>query len=142
MVTVYDVEPNALIGAVAKRLESELEKPKFVDFVKSGAHRERPPEQPNFWYVRCAAILRYLYVHGPTGVQRLRSHFGGRKNRGRKPEHKYKAGGKIIRVALQALEKAGYVKKLEKEGREITAKGRALLDRVAFEVKNNASGQQ
>jgi small subunit ribosomal protein S19e len=136
VVSALDVEVNKLLEKVASELrKSGLEKPRFVDFVKSGAHKERPPEQDDFWYVRCAAILRYLYVHGPTGVQRLRSHFGGRKNRGRKPEHKVKAGGKIIRSALQLLEKAGFVKKDDSgKGREITPAGVSLLDRCAKEV--------
>ncbi len=139
MVTALEVDVNKLLARVAEELKKRgIEKPDFVDYVKSGAHVERPPEQEDFWYMRCAAILRYLYAHGPTGVQRLRSHFGGRKRIGRKPEHKRKAGGKIIRTALQILEKAGLVKKADDaKGRAITPEGISLLDRCAKDVVNS-----
>jgi ribosomal protein S19E (S16A) len=47
------------------------------------------------------------------------------------PHHK-PGGGKIIRVALQQLEKAGLAKK-EKTGRVISPQGAALLDKAAAE---------
>ncbi len=40
------------------------------------------------------------------------------------------AGGKNIRLMLQQLEKAGFVKK-EKVGRTLTPKGRSLLDKAS-----------
>ncbi len=136
MSSPLDVEPNALIKNVAAKLKQMgLEQPSFVRYVKSGSHVERPPDQEDFWYIRCAAILRHLYVNNGKGVQRLRKHFGGRKNRGRKPEHKVKAGGSIIRKALQQLEKAGLVEKKEGQGRVITSKGISLLAQAAKECK-------
>lgn len=52
-----------------------------------------------------------------------------------RPEHSRKAGGAIIRKALQQLEKAGLVKTISGRGRVLTDEGRSLLDRLAFEVK-------
>jgi small subunit ribosomal protein S19e len=101
--------------------------------VKSGSHRERLPQQPDFWYIRLAAILRNLYVHGNTGVGTLRSHFGAKKMRGVRPEHKRKSGGSIIRKGMQSLEVAGLVTK-KKKGREISAAGKKLLDASAKEA--------
>ena len=136
MVTVYDVEAGKLIDAVAEKLKKSIKKPEFVDYVKTGAHKERPPEQPDFFYKRAASILRKSYILGALGVSKLRKMYGGRKNRGVKPEHKAKAGGKIIRVALQELEKAGLMKKAENGGRIITPEGVKLLDNTAKEVLN------
>ncbi len=138
MVTVYDVDANKLIGKVADKLkEMGLNKPEFVDYVKSGAHVERPPEQPNFFYWRAAVILRKAYTDGRIGTNRLRKALGGRKNRGLRPEHKVKAGGKIIRVAMQELERLGLLQKAEDgKGRVLTGKGRSLLDNTAKEVSN------
>ncbi|MEW5996895.1 MAG: 30S ribosomal protein S19e [Candidatus Micrarchaeota archaeon] len=135
MVRAYDVEPNRLVKEVAGRLrEMGIERPAFVGIVKSGAHAERPPEDPDFWFVRCASVMRQAYVNPGTGVQRLRRHYGGRKGRGVKPQKHRPAGGSTIRKAMQALEKAGLMRKARK-GRELTPKGRALLDKAATAIK-------
>ncbi|GBF36198.1 30S ribosomal protein S19e [Methanofervidicoccus abyssi] len=134
MTTVYDVPPSKLIEKVAKKLkEMNIDRPEWVDFVKTGAHKERRPHDPDWWYIRCASILRKIYINGPVGVERLRTAYGGRKNRGHKPERFVKASGNIIRKALQALERLDLVTKT-KEGRVITPKGQSLLDNTAKEV--------
>ncbi|MBI4019795.1 MAG: 40S ribosomal protein S19, partial [Candidatus Aenigmarchaeota archaeon] len=104
-------------------------------FVKTGVSRERPPTQANWWWIRAAALLRRVYLDQQIGVSHLRKKFGGRKNRGHKPEHKYPASGKIIRKILQQLEAAGYVKAEKGKGRSITPKGQQFLDRTAKSVK-------
>jgi len=136
MVTVYDADANKLIDKVAEKLKAaKVEKPEFVGLVKSGSHVQRPPDSGDFWYVRCASILRQTYVNSKTGTGRLRRHYGGKKNRGVKPEKHAPAGGSTIRKAMQNLEKAGYLAKGEKDkGRVLTAKGRQLLDKAAKEV--------
>jgi small subunit ribosomal protein S19e len=134
MVTVYDVVPNKLVKKVAEKLEGlGIKKPEWIGTVKSGSHRERLPQQGNFWYVRLASILRNAYVHGNVGVGKLRTHYGGKKIRGVRPERKRKAGGSIIRKGMQALEAAGLLVK-KKKGREISAAGKKLLDSAAKEV--------
>ena len=137
MVTVYDVIPNKLVRKVAEKLKGMgIPSPAWIGTVKSGPHRSRLPQDADFWYVRLASLLRNAYVHGIVGVSSLRSHYGGRKIRGVKPEEKRKAGGSIIRKGLQALEKAGLVQKGQKgrKGREISPAGRKLLDSAAKEV--------
>ncbi len=134
MVTVFDVEANRLIAKAAEKLEGTIQKPGFVGIVKSGAHAERPPQQKNFWYVRCASILRQAYINGEVGVSSLSRHYGGRKRRGVKPGKHRAAGGSTIRKALQELEKAGLLRK-QKTGRAISAKGRKFLDSIAKECQ-------
>jgi small subunit ribosomal protein S19e len=113
---------------------SEVSPPSWSPFVKTGSHAERPPQNPDWWYIRCASILRKIYFKGPVGVSRLRSKYGGRVRRGNAPDHSREGGGSIIRKALQQLEKAGYVRTIEKEGREITNEGRSLLDSLANQL--------
>jgi len=133
MVTAFDVEPNKLITKTAEKLKAmNIAKPEFVGVVKSGAHTERPPQSEDFWYVRCASIMRQVYVNHKVGVNKLRMHYGGNKRRGVKPPRHTAAGGSTIRKAMQELEKAGLLAK-EKTGRVLTAKGRKLLDEVAKE---------
>ena len=135
MVTAYDVDPNKLIEKVAEKLkDSKIAKPAFVGLVKTGAHAKRPPDHPDFWYIRCASVLRQIYVRNNAGTERLRRHYGGRKRRGVKPQTHAPAGGSTIRKAMQELEKAGFLEKGQKAGRVVTAKGRKLLDNAAKEV--------
>ncbi len=136
MVTVYDVSAAALVGKASEKLKdvSEISPPKWLAYAKTGSHVERAPHEENFWYRRCASLMRNIYIHGESGVNRFKTHYGGRKNRGSRPEHHVDAGGSAIRKALQQLEKAGLVKK-GKAGREITPKGRAFLDSAAKEAK-------
>lgn len=132
MISALDVEPNKLIAKTAEKLKGKIPKPAFVGLVKTGSHNERPPASEDFWFFRCASILRHAYVKGTIGVNLLRRHYGGRKRRGVKPEHHRPAGGSTIRKAIQGLEKAGLLKK-EKAGRVLSAKGRQLLDQSAKE---------
>jgi small subunit ribosomal protein S19e len=139
MVTALDVPADKLIAAVAEKLKSEysehIKPTAWAYYAKTGVHKEKPPEDPEWWYVRAASILRKLYKSGePLGIETLRTIYGGRKNRGSKPEHFYKASGSVIRKILQQLEKAGLVKTLPRKGRVLTPAGRSLLDKTAKEI--------
>lgn len=137
LTTVYDVPADLLIKRVAEELKKspKIKPPPWAPFVKTGVHKERAPTDPDWWYIRCASLLRKLYIHGPLGVSRLRNMYGGRKNNGACPEHFYKGSGSIIRKALQQLEAVGLVEKVPKEGRRLTNLGRSLLDKIAHEIK-------
>lgn len=139
MTTVYDVDANELINSVSKALKKneKLKPPSWTKYVKTGADKERPPQDPGWWYIRLASLLRNLYLRSPKGVQRLRVKYGSRRKRryGYAPKKHVKSGGKIIRGGLQMLEKEGFVKKVAKKGRAITDKGRSLLDKTAAKLK-------
>src|SRR5438093_2696364 len=117
MVNLKDVPPEQFIQKCKEELKKfkEISPPDWMKFVKSGAHRERPPEQEDFWFIRAASILRRMYIDGGVGVERLRTFYGGRKRRGYKPAHFKKASGNIVRKILVQLEKAGLVEKSEKK---------------------------
>lgn len=133
MVTVKSVDANTLVARVAESLKTNeaLAQPEWSFYVKTGTNRQRPPEQEDWWHIRAASLLRKLYMHQITGVEALKKEYGGRKNRGHKPEHKRKGSGKIIRVLLQQLEKAGYVRKEKEGGRALTIEGKKLLSEAA-----------
>jgi len=136
LTTVFDVPAHRLIPSVAAKLKElpDAKPPAWLRFVKSGAHAQRAPQQKGFWHIRCASILRKLYLNEPVGVRRLRTAYGGRKKRGVKRERRAKAGGSIIRKALQQLEALGFVEKRKEGGRRLTKKGRSFLDNAAREV--------
>lgn len=128
-----DVPANDLISKVSGLLKTvdSIKPPSWAGSVKLSSHNERVPESPDFWYARCASLLRTMYVRAaPVGVERLRHKYGGRTSHTVARSHHRKAGGKSIRLMLQQLEQAGLVKK-EKVGRTLTAKGRSLLDKAS-----------
>jgi small subunit ribosomal protein S19e len=86
--------------------------------------------------VRAASLLRRVALVGPVGTEKLRTHYGGRKNRGHKPERFYKASGNVIRTILKQLDKAGLTKQNEKgvKGRVVTAKGQELLYSLSDQI--------
>lgn len=138
MPTPYDVPPSILIERLTKYLKENVDAvkpPEWALYVKTGVHKERPPQNPDWWYIRCASLLRKVYINGPIGVEHLRSKYGGRKDRGVKPEHTRKGSGAIIRKALQQLEEAGLVETVKGRGRIVTPKGRSLLDLLSTEIK-------
>jgi small subunit ribosomal protein S19e len=138
MVSPLDVSAASLAKEVAQELKGKFEAPKWAAFVKTGVHKERPPQQADWLHVRAASILRSIYRNAPVGVSKLRSKYGGAKNRGAKPERFRKASGNIIRKILQQLEKSGYVAQKKDgihRGRILTPAGQALLTKSAAKIK-------
>lgn len=137
MTTVYDVPATPLIRNVAEKLKGEkaISPPAWAPYVTTGIHAEKPPVEADWWHVRAAAVLRKVYVMGPVGTERLRSEFGGSRDRGVKPNRAKKGSGSVIRESLQQLEKAGLLSSVKGEGRTVSAKGRSLLDNAAHEVR-------
>lgn len=134
---IYDVPAAYLIEETAGKLTKELNEPEFVGYVKTGMHRERAPHRKDWFFVRSASILYRAYKNGVIGTERLRSYYGGKRNRGLKTEHQYKSSGKIIRTAVQELEKAGYLEKAQPKGRKITGKGVKLLTEMSKIAEKN-----
>ena len=88
MTTVFDVPAELLINTVADEFRDNNDKivaPEWTKLVKTGVHKERKPENIDWWYVRCASILRRVYIDGPVGVRSLRTFYGGKKDRGVNP---------------------------------------------------------
>lgn len=141
MPTPLDVPSDALIDQLSKFLKEnvgEVAPPVWAANAKTGSHRERPPSNPDWWYTRCASLLRKLYIHGPVGIARLRVEYGGRLRKGTHIEHSRNAGGSAIREPLQQLQKAGFISIEAKQGRKLTAEGISLLNRMAADLVKGA----
>jgi len=128
---IPDSEFNKKLAEALKKI-SAFEIPEWAVFVKTSSARARPPFENDWWYTRAASILRQIYIRGSVGVNRLKTRYGGRKNRGMKPARFRRGSGKIIRVILQQAEKAGFAEKIKgkKAGRKLTEKGKAFLDEI------------
>lgn len=138
MATIYDANAGKLIEKASEELKKLTKTPSWTKYVKTGAGRERPPVEKDWYYKRLASILRKIYVLGPIGVNRLKIKYGNRKNMGVAGERVYRGSGKIIRTCLQQLEKLELIKKIEKgkhKGKIITNKGKSFLDKLAKQVK-------
>lgn len=138
--SVYEInaqEYNLKLAEALKKIP-EFQEPEWAKFVKSGPGKERPIDEEDFWHKRAASVLRNIYKTGSVGVQRLRTKYGSKKNRGFKPEAFVKGSGKIIRVILQQADKAGFTEiqkpvrgvKSKKPGRILTEKGKKFLEEV------------
>ncbi len=136
MANVYDVKASDVVKLASERLKAQLKKPAYVDYVKSGANKERVPQDPDFYFVRAASIMRQVYLNGPIGVSKLRVRYGSRQEHVVHRRHHVKSGGSVIRDALQGLEKLGYVKQATtgRKGRIITPAGQAFMDKIAKEL--------
>lgn len=137
---VYEMNPQEYNQKLAETLKKipEFKAPEWVEYVKSSPSKERPIDEPDFWHKRAASILRQVYRSKTVGVNRLRTRYGSKKNRGFKPERFKRAGGKIIRVILQQSDAAGFTEiskkikgvKEKKPGRQITEKGKKFLEAI------------
>ena len=135
MAKVYDVPADILINRLAEILRNEdIPAPEWAQFVKTGTHADKPPQNSDWWHVRCASILRKIYLRGPISVNELRSIYGSGRPVGYGAAHHKDAGGAIIRNAMHGLEKLGYVTKIEKKGRMLTSQGTKKLDVLATEI--------
>lgn len=136
MTTAFDVPAEPLIKRTAEKLKGleQCTEPDWAPFVKTGIHKEKAPRNKDWWYIREAAILRKVYMKGPIGTIHLKALFSGPRDRGSKPNKVSYGSGSIVRNALQQLEKAELVRTVKGRGREITPKGRSLLDNMAREV--------
>ena len=140
MTTVYDIPPDLLIETVAGELKKldAVEAPEWAGFAKTGVHKEMPPKDENWWYIRAASVIRRVYIDGPVGVQRLRTFYGGKRDRGSMPYSFRKGSGSVTRKILQQLEKAGYIENTP-EGRVVSPAGRSFLDGVANSLKETVA---
>ena len=140
MTKVYELpaqEYNLKLAEALKKVP-EFKSPEWVEFVKSGPAKERPIDDEDFWHKRAASILKQIYKKEIVGVNRLRTKYGSKKNRGYKPEKFKKAGGKIIRTILQQADAAGFTEiakvvrgvRSKKPGRQLTSKGKEFMEGV------------
>ena len=139
MTLLYDVPAKELIDEVAKKLQKDksIVPPEGVSYLRTGVDKENPPLDKNWWYTRCASIMRKIYMNKGIGIERLRAEYGGKKDCGSKPYKARSGSGSITRKALQQLEKAGFVTKIRGKGRVLTPKGRSFLDNTSHEVMKN-----
>ncbi|GAC93210.1 40S ribosomal protein S19 [Pseudozyma hubeiensis SY62] len=114
-----------------RRSTGKIEVPTWVDIVKTGHFKEQAPYNPDWFYVRAAALARHIYLRKAVGIGHLRKFHGGASNRGFRPSHHADASGSVQRKVVQGLEGIGVLEKDPKGGRRISQDGMRDLDRIA-----------
>jgi small subunit ribosomal protein S19e len=131
-----DVPPAALLPRLASELKARdaVRPPAWAAFVRTGVHTQQAPEQPDWWYVRSASVLRKVYLKGHIGVEHLAAEYGGRKDRGSAPYHARSGSRSIAREIVSQLEKAGLLETRKSLGRRLSPAGMKLLSTVSRDV--------
>lgn len=135
-VTVKDVDQDKVVTGVAQFLKKsgKLRVPDNMDIVKTSKSKELSPSNNDWFYIRCASILRRMYHKGPIGVGGVKKLYGDRKRNGVCPSHFCRADGAVSRRAVQALENIKLIEKHPEGGRKLTAQGQRDLDRIASQI--------
>lgn len=131
-----DVPPSALLPRLATELRSRdaVRPPEWASFVKTGVHKQKAPDQVDWWYLRSASVLRKIHLRGPVGIERLAGEYGGKRDRGSAPYHARSGSRSVTREIVQQLQGSGLVRAEKNKGRRITPAGQKLLDGISREV--------
>jgi small subunit ribosomal protein S19e len=143
MATAYDVPAQKLLPRLAEELKKieTIKAPEWAAFAKTGRHREKSPVNEDWWAVRSAAVLRKIYIEGPIGSTRIAEAFGGKADRGSKPNKAVRGSRSIARRTIQQLEKSQLVQKDKDGGRVVTGKGRKLVDNVSTQLMKELAAE-
>ena len=117
--------------------------------MKTAVHKELAPYDPNWLFVRAAAVARKIYIRSSgLGVKALRSMFGSNGRNGTISSHRRISDGKIIRYSIKQLGKMGFVDlvvvqaeddsgkrvQVATKGKQLTKKGRSEMDKIATQI--------
>ncbi|WVO13092.1 hypothetical protein L204_100703 [Cryptococcus depauperatus] len=133
---VRDISAEDFIKAYSSHLKrsGKLEIPTWVDVVKTGSQKELAPYDPDWFYVRAAAVARHIYLRKHMGVGALAKLHGSKNRRGTRPSHHRDSSTGVQRTVVQSLEKIGVLEAATDGGRKISQDGMRDLDRIATAV--------
>ncbi len=102
-ITIKDVPAEAFIRAFAEQLKVEQKVTPLAgdEYIKTGFSKEVSPHNPDWFYIRTAALARKVFLKPQSGVGRLKAIFGSQKRQGQGRNHHVEGSGKVIRYALQ-----------------------------------------
>jgi len=114
-----------------------MELPDWHDIVKTANFKELCPQDPDWYYIRAASIMRHIYLRPGTGIGAFTKVYGGRgrKTRCTRRPHFFRASSGLIRHILQQLAERDFVSlRKDQKGRFLTKAGQAELDTIASQV--------
>lgn len=101
-VTVKDIDQHVVTKALASFLKKsgKIVVPEQADFIKTGKFKETAPTEADWFFTRCASIMRHLYMRSPSGVAAFTKIYGGRKRNGTHPARYCRSSDGCIRKVL------------------------------------------
>lgn len=102
--------------------------------IKTAKYKELAPYEADWYYIRCASILRRLYHRSPAGITQITRIYGGRQRNGVRPSHFCRSDSSAVRKAIQSLENVKMIEKHPDGGRKLTSQGQRDLDRIAAQI--------
>jgi len=134
--SVRNVPASLFISMYADFLKKSgrVELPSWLNIVKTGNNKVNSPENPNWYFYRLAALSRKFYLNRGKGIGNLRKDFGGKKRRGTGPGKRVLSSGKILRLAIQQLEKLNIIYQDDHGKRKITKKAKQDMDKRAGKI--------
>jgi len=98
-VTVKDVDQQVLTKNLAAffKKSGKVLVPEQADYIKTAKFKETGPTDDDWFYIRCASIMRHLYLRSPSGVAVLTKVYGGRKRNGVHPSKYCRSSDGCIR---------------------------------------------
>ena len=134
--TIRDVRASRWVRAMAAHFKQEgkLFVPNCTELVKTSHGRERAPQNADWYYIRCASVLRSIYLRPGTGYGGLSKRYGIKKNRGSQPEITSRASRGLLHWCCKSLEGLKLIAKGKESGRVVTKDGRKKADTIAFNV--------
>ncbi|XP_034663063.1 LOW QUALITY PROTEIN: 40S ribosomal protein S19b [Drosophila subobscura] len=138
-VTVKDVDQHVLTKVLSDFLKKsgKITVPEQADYIKTAKFKETAPTDRDWFYTRCASIMRHLYFRSPAGVAALTKVYSGRKRNGVMPAKYCRSSDGCIRMAFHALEAARMIEKHPEGGRKLTPTGQRDMDRLANRIVAN-----
>lgn len=133
---VKNVPAGLFISTYADFLKKSgrVEIPSWISIVKTGNQKINSPENSNWFFYRLAALSRKFYLNRGKGIGNLRKDYGGKKRRGSRPAKRVLSSGKVLRFAIQQLEKLNIIYQDEQGKRKITKKAKQDMDKRAEKI--------
>ena len=143
-ITIKDVPAEAFIKAFAEQLKVEQKVTPLPgdEYVKTGKAKEISPHNQDWFYIRTAALARKIFLKPQSGVGRFKAIFGEKMRNGQGRNHHVEGSGKVIRYALQQLEKANFLMKLNDKRNKNASKVISQLDNISFARVVTFDGQR
>lgn len=110
MEQAYRVKAAPLIEAIKETLKSknDIKLPENYDLIKTSHGKQYSPEDPNWFYVRMASIVRTVMCKGSVSLKTLARKHSCRKNGGVRPSRYAKASDFVNASAVEQLIKIGW----------------------------------
>ncbi|KAG2335753.1 hypothetical protein BDR05DRAFT_897835 [Suillus weaverae] len=137
---------EAFIVAYASHLKwlGKLEVPTWSHLTTQTGITELAPYDPDWYYVRAAAVARHIYLRKDVGIGALTKLHGGRNRRGNRPSHHADSSASVQRKVCQSLEKIGVLEQTDNGGRRISQDGQrdAVVEAAKEEEDEEEEGEE